>query len=161
MPQAFNIQFVSNEGPELETIRLLFNEYANELNENLCFQSFDAELSDPLKKYVHTGGCILLAMDGENAAGCIALMPLPEPGVCEMKRLFVRPAYRTYGLGKILVEQLLHFAVQHKFKIMKLDTLQKLQPAIKLYERFGFTHTTAYYSNPLTGVVYMQKELTK
>lgn len=155
------IKFIEHEGPELQTIRELFKEYAAELNENLCFQSFEAELNDPLKKYVQPGGCIMLAVDGENAAGCIALMPLPEPGHCEMKRLYVRPAYRKYGLGRELVEQLLAFATQHGFKKMKLDTLQKLQPAISLYERFGFAHTSAYYANPLAGVVYMEKELVK
>lgn len=161
MPETFTIKFINHEGYELQIIRELFNEYAVELNENLCFQSFDEELHNPLKKYVQSGGCILLAFDGENAAGCIALMPLPESGDCEMKRLYVRPAYRKSGLGKILVEKLLDFATQRGFKTMKLDTLQKLQPAIKLYERFGFTHTSAYYANPLTGVVYMEKDLTK
>jgi putative acetyltransferase len=159
MHEKLTIKFIESEGPELQTVRELFSEYAEELNENLCFQSFEAELNDPLKKYVQPGGCIILAVDGDNAAGCIALMPLPEQGHCEMKRFYVRPAYRKYGLGRELVERILGFATQHGFKKMKLDTLQKLQPAINLYEHFGFIHTPAYYANPLAGVVYMEKEL--
>lgn len=161
MNETLTIKFVEQEGTDLQIVRELFREYQAELNENLCFQSFEAELNDPLKKYVQPGGCILLAFDGDNAAGCIALMPLSETGACEMKRLYVRPDYRKSGLGRELVEQLLAFAMQHGFQKMKLDTLQKLQPAISLYERFGFTHTSAYYTNPLAGVVYMEKELAK
>lgn len=159
MREGFTIQFVEEEGAALQMIRDLFREYSSELDEDLCFQRFEAELNDPLKKYVHSGGCILLVLAGDHAAGCIALMPLPEAGACEMKRLYVRPAYRKDGLGKELVKRLLEFAVRKGFTKMKLDTLQKLQPAIALYERLGFTHTAAYYANPLAGVVYMEKEL--
>lgn len=156
------IKLIENEGPELDIIRGLFREYANELQEDLCFQSFEAEVQDPLKKYVHPGGCILLACINEEPAGCIALMPLPQAeGVkaCEMKRLYVRPAHRKSGLGRELVDRLLDFAKERGFQKMKLDTLQRLQPAIKLYERYGFTHTAPYNFNPINDVVYMEKFL--
>jgi putative acetyltransferase len=156
------IKQIENEGPELDIIRKLFKEYADELQENLCFQSFEAEVRDPLKKYVHPGGCILLAYINEEPAGCIALMPLPATDgikTCEMKRLYVRAAHRKSGLGRELVERLLALAKEKGFQKMKLDTLQRLQPAIKLYERYGFTHTTPYNFNPISDVVYMEKEL--
>jgi putative acetyltransferase len=151
-------KLIDKEGPELEIVRQLFREYAAELQEDLCFQSFDAEVKDPLKKYVHTGGCIILANIEGEPAGCIALMPM-ESAACEMKRLYVRPAYRKTGLGKVLVSKLLSFAEENGFQKMKLDTLERLQPAIRLYEHFGFTHTTPYYSNPISDVVYMEKQL--
>ncbi|HEY0678087.1 MAG TPA: GNAT family N-acetyltransferase [Chitinophagaceae bacterium] len=151
-------KLIDEEGEDLEIVRLLFREYAAELQEDLCFQSFDAEVKDPLKKYVQPGGCIILAhIDGEPA-GCIALMPM-ESAACEMKRLYVRPAYRKTGLGKVLVAKLINFAEDNGFHKMKLDTLGRLQPAIRLYERFGFTHTNPYYSNPISDAVYMEKQL--
>ena len=156
------IKQIENEGPELDIIRVLFREYAGELQEDLCFQSFEAEVQDPLKKYVHPGGCILLAYINEDPAGCIALMPLPsEEGLrtCEMKRLYVRAPHRKSGLGQELVERLLALAQEKSFKKMKLDTLQRLQPAIKLYERYGFTQTKPYNFNPISDVVYMEKAL--
>ncbi|HEY4148590.1 MAG TPA: GNAT family N-acetyltransferase [Chitinophagaceae bacterium] len=150
---------VIREGNDLNTIRQLFREYEAELNVDLCFQSFDAELKDPLKKYGLPVGALLLAVWEGEAAGCIALTPLKEVGVCEMKRLFVRPAYRKYGIGRFLVEALLEEATQRNYTLMKLDTLQRLQPAIRLYEQYGFVHTGAYYDNPIGDVAYMEKKL--
>lgn len=152
--------FVENEGPELDKVRELFRQYAAELQEDLCFQSFDAEVQDPLKKYVKTGGCIILGyVDGEPA-GCIALMPM-ESGACEMKRLYVIPGHRKSGLGRQLVIKLISFASDHGFSLMKLDTLRRLEAAVRLYEQFGFTYTDAYYNNPIGDVVYMEKPLTQ
>ncbi len=150
---------VMREGDDLNTIRQLFREYETELNVDLCFQSFDAELKDPLKKYGLPAGALLLAFWEGEAAGCIALTPLKEAGVCEMKRLFVRPAYRKYGIGRFLVDALLQEARQRNYTMMKLDTLRRLQPAIKLYGQYGFVHTGAYYDNPIGDVVYMEKKL--
>lgn len=152
------IEKVSSEGPALETVRILFREYQQELGEDLCFQSFDAELVDPLKKYGGEKGAVFIAYVDQEAAGCIALTTIGE-GVCEMKRLYVRPAYRKFGVGRKLVKQLLEAAPAMGFGEMKLDTLRRLSPAIKLYEDFGFEHTSAYYSNPLDEVVYMKKSL--
>jgi ribosomal protein S18 acetylase RimI-like enzyme len=150
---------VTQEGDELDIVRQLFREYLAELDEDLCFQSFDAELHNPLKKYGEPEGVLLLARWNGEAAGCIALTPLKEPGVCEMKRLYVRPACRKHGIGRVLVEALLKQAVQKRYTCMKLDTLQKLQSAIRLYEQYGFVHTAPYYVNPIDGVVYMEKML--
>ena len=150
---------IKEEGILMDEIRTLFRAYETELNEDLCFQSFEEELKDPLKKYGPPNGMLYIAKWNDEVAGCIALMQLKEEGACEMKRLYVRPAFRKHKIGKQLVEQLLNHAKQMGYTKMKLDTLQKLQPAITLYKQYGFVETTAYYENPLEGVVYMEKEL--
>lgn len=153
------IQLINKESEWMNEIRTLFREYETELNEDLCFQSFEAELKNPLQKYGPPKGVLYLALWNNEAAGCIALMPLQEDGVCEMKRLYVRPAFRKHQIGKALVEQLLKDAAQLGYATMKLDTLQKLEAAIALYKQYGFVETTAYYHNPLSAVVYMEREL--
>jgi putative acetyltransferase len=161
------MQLVTEEGKRMGDIRSLFREYEAELNEDLCFQSFEAELKDPLQKYGPPDGVLYLAKWNDEVAGCIALMPLPNristplsiSHSCEMKRLYVRPQFRKHKIGKALVEQLLKDAKQLGYTTMKLDTLQKLQSAIALYKQFGFVETTAYYENPLAEVVYMEKTL--
>lgn len=153
------IVMVEREGDELDIVRTLFKEYQQELNEDLCFQSFEAELQSPLTKYGDEKGALFLAYWDDEVAGCIALAALKEEGVCEMKRLYVRPAFRHYGIGKELVEALLAIAQSKGFNKMKLDTLKRLQPAIRLYERYGFHETNPYYTNPIGDVVYMEKIL--
>jgi putative acetyltransferase len=153
------IERVEKEGDALEKARVLFKEYADELNENLCFQSFDDELKDPLKKYGPPAGSLFLAFAEDEAVGCIALQPLKEQGVCEMKRLYVQPSNRKSGLADELVKALVYDAKEKGYKKMVLDTLERLQAAIRLYLKHGFINTSAYYQNPLPNVVYMEKEL--
>jgi putative acetyltransferase len=152
------LKIIKEEGMELDRIRELFSAYEAELNEDLCFQSFNEELKNPLNKYARPG-LIILALWNNEPAGCVALQSLKENEVCEMKRLYVRPQYRQYGIGRQLVEQLLLMAKENGFSSMKLDTLQKLQAAIQLYIKYGFIETKPYYHNPLPGVVYMEKLL--
>lgn len=151
--------YIQQEGWLLDEVRKLFREYEMELDENLCFQSFEDELKNPLKKYGPPRGLIYLAKWNSEVAGCVALHPLKERGACEMKRLYVKPFYRKHKIGKVLVEQLIKDAQTLGYTKMKLDTLEKLQPAIGLYKQYGFVETTSYYDNPLDGVVYMEKEL--
>ena len=155
-----SIQTISSDIAALETVRQLFLEYAAELQEDLCFQSFEAEVKDPLKKYGPPAGTLLLAYWNDEPAGCIALQPLPTAGVCEMKRLYVKPAFRKYGIGRALVAYLLEAAAAIDYTRMRLDTLERLQPAIRLYQQYGFNIINAYYENPLPGVVYMEKKLS-
>lgn len=152
------IKKVLEEGCELDSVRNLFSAYNKELNENLCFQDFAAELGNPLLKYAAPNGFIFLALEEQTPAGCIALKPLEE-GVCEMKRLYVPPEFRGHGIGEQLVLLLIDEARKAGYHTMRLDTLERLQPAIKLYRRYGFTDARAYYHNPLPGVVYMEKKL--
>lgn len=151
------LEHITEANAGLEIVRQLFLDYQQELNADLCFQSFEAELKDPLKKYGPTTGSLLLAYYQDQPAGCIALQPLPETGVCEMKRLYVVPSFRKFGIGRKLVQAILDDAKALGYHTMKLDTLDRLQPAIQLYKDFGFTDASAYYANPLEGVVYMQR----
>lgn len=153
------IELITEEGPLLQQVRQFFKEYEQALGEDLRFQSFGVELENPLKKYDAPHGAILLAYNDGQPCGCIALQPLAEAGVCEMKRLYVQPAHRQYGIGKILVEKIIAIAKEKGYQTMVLDTLERLQAAIRLYEAVGFVHTTAYYPNPIADVVYMKKAL--
>jgi putative acetyltransferase len=154
-----DIQKVSTEGPALESIQSLFKAYLGELNEDLCFQSFDSEIDNPLYKYSAPTGALFIAYYNAIPVGCIALQPLQEAQTCEMKRLYVTPEYRKLGIGDALVKALLQEAQSLGYTTMKLDTLERLQAAIRLYQKFGFETVTAYYDNPLPSVVYMQKKL--
>jgi GNAT superfamily N-acetyltransferase len=161
MQAALCIEVITTEGQALEQVRALFKAYLLELNADLCFQQFDSELENPLKKYAPPLGALLLASWHKEPVGCIAFQPLPEAGsnICEMKRLFVLPTHRKLGIGEALVSQLLTMAKTAHYHTMVLDTLERLRPAIQLYQQFGFTVTTPYYHNPLQEVVYMQKVL--
>jgi ribosomal protein S18 acetylase RimI-like enzyme len=154
-----DIQKVTTEGPALESIKSLFKAYLLELNEDLCFQSFDSEIDNPLYKYSAPTGALFIAYHNATPIGCIALQPLQDPQTCEMKRLYVAPQYRKMGAGDSLIKALLFEAQTLGYTTMKLDTLERLQAALKLYIKFGFETVTAYYDNPLPGVVYMQKVL--
>ncbi|HET9433377.1 MAG TPA: GNAT family N-acetyltransferase [Chitinophagaceae bacterium] len=153
------IKHIIEEGNELNIVRDLFREYEKELNEDICFQSFEEELRDPLKKYGPPTGDLLLAYWEDDVAGCIALTKMKKPGACEMKRLYVKPSFRKNKIGKLLVEDLLNSAKERGYKLMRLDTFLKLQAAMHLYKQFGFENISAYYNNPLPGVVYMEKQL--
>jgi putative acetyltransferase len=153
------IEHIITEGDKLDIIRNLFREYENELDENICFQSFETELNDPLKKYGPPSGDLVLAYWNNEPAGCVALTRMKEDGACEMKRLYVKPSFRKNKIGVMLVEKLLISAKEKGYTTMRLDTLQKLESAIRLYKNFGFKNISAYYNDPLSGVVYMEKEL--
>lgn len=153
------IKHITEEGRELDIIRDLFREYEKELNEDICFQSFEDELREPLKKYGLPHGDLILAYWNGEVAGCIALTKMKEPGACEMKRLYVKPGFRKNKIGRLLIEELLNSAKERNFAKMRLDTFLKLQAAVHLYEQFGFKNISAYYNNPLQGVVYMEKDL--
>ena len=158
------IKHIIEEGKELDVVRDLFREYEKELNEDICFQSFEEELKYPLKKYGPPAGDLLLAYwedepDNYRVAGCIALTKLKEQGACEMKRLYVKPSFRKNKIGKLLVEDILSSAKERDYKKMRLDTFLKLEAAIHLYKQFGFKNISPYFDNPLPGVVYMEKDL--
>jgi ribosomal protein S18 acetylase RimI-like enzyme len=154
-----DIQKVITEGTALESIKSLFKAYLTELDEDLCFQSFDSEIDNPLYKYSAPTGALFIAYYNAIPIGCIALQSLQEPQTCEMKRLYVDPEYRNLKIGDALVQSLLQEAQSLGYTTMKLDTLERLQAAIQLYLKFGFETVTAYYDNPLPSVVYMQKKL--
>ena len=147
-------------GSHLQSIRRLFREYEQFLQVDLCFQQFEDELAGLPGKYAAPQGALLLAMVDGRAAGCVAMRPLEE-GICEMKRLFVRPAYLGLGIGGQLARTVIEQARVAGYTRMYLDTLEKLRPALALYRRLGFVERSAYYDNPLPGVVYMELKITR
>jgi len=145
-------------GVHLNEIRALFREYEAFLGVDLCFQGFEEELAGLPGKYAPPKGAILMAVDGRATAGCVAVRAL-EAGVCEMKRLYVRPPYRGLGLGRRLAGAIVEEAARIGYSRMRLDTLEALHEAMKLYESMGFEKIEPYYDNPLPGVVYWGLEL--
>lgn len=138
----------------------IFAEYADTLGFSLEFQHFDAELEDLRALYGPPAGCLILAEDGPGiVAGAVALKCLPEPGVCEMKRLYVRPTFRKTGLGKQLAEAVIAEARAKGYHTLKLDSLKTMTPALGLYERLGFRPTAPYVFNPLPDAVYLSLSL--
>jgi len=150
---------ITSQGRLLDAVIDMFNEYAAELNEDISFQHPGEEFNNPLVKYAPPKGALLIALYNETPAGCIALQPLPQEGTCEMKRMYVRPLFRQYSIGRLLANAILDEAVKLGYRRIVLDTLQKLEPAIKLYKSLGFKETLPYYNNPLSSVVFMEKQL--
>lgn len=144
----------------IEAARILFEEYAESLGFSLCFQNFDQELNGLPGYYAPPAGRLLLALENDQLAGCIALRKL-EGGVCEMKRLFVRPAHRATGLGRFLAESIIDEARKLGYTHMRLDTIPgKMDKAIALYQSIGFVEIEPYCQNPVEGAKFMELKLT-
>jgi len=136
----------------------LFQEYANSLNISLAFQNFDEELNIINSMYGSPTGCLLLVYDNELPIACAAYRKIGED-VCELKRMYIKPDYRRNGVGQEIMNILCTRAKLNGYKLMRLDTLDTMIPAIKLYSNNGFYTIDAYYHNPNEGVVYMEKSL--
>jgi GNAT superfamily N-acetyltransferase len=142
----------------IQSARDLFREYEAFLRVDLCFQRFEEELAGLPGRYAPPRGALLLAMTDGQVAGCVAMRPLAG-NACEMKRLFVRPDYLGQGIGRKLALTIIESARAAGYARMRLDTLEKLQPALGLYADLGFRACPAYYENPLPGVVYLERDL--
>jgi putative acetyltransferase len=141
---------------QVEEARALFQEYAGWLGLNLCFQNFEGELAELPGKYAPPEGRLLLAMDDERLAGCVALRKLDQES-CEMKRLYVRPEWRGVGLGRRLAETIIEEARAAGYKRMLLDTLpSQMKEALRMYRSMGFHAIEPYYDNPVAGTVFME-----
>ena len=146
-------------GPDLEEIRELFLEYARSLNFNLCFQSFDKELQELPGPYASPQGRLVLCKVDGKTAGCIALKRL-ETGICEIKRLFVRPEFRGQHLGGKLAAHIIGEARAIGYSAMRLDTIRgTMDNAIALYRSIGFKEIPPYYANPIPEACYMELKL--
>ena len=144
---------------EFLTTRQIFQEYADQLGVDLCFQNFDAELENLPGDYAEPQGALLLAMVDGELAGCCAMRPLHStdyPNACEMKRLYVRHSHRRLGLGRQLAEAILDAARVAGYHHMLLDTLTEMESARALYQDLKFEEIPPYYHNPIAGAHYLK-----
>lgn len=157
------IELIEPEDPAaLAAVRELMREYAASLSVDLCFQGFDEELETLPGDYTPPYGSLLLAFVDGALAGCGGFRPLPEAdeaGACEMKRLYVRPAFRRLGLGRTLAQALMDRAAEAGHTVMLLDTLDDMESARGLYASLGFVEVAPYYYNPLPGAHYLKAVL--
>ena len=153
---------------DLAAARVLMREYMTFLGENLDFQGIEEELEGLPGKYAAPTGALFIArLSGARGgsyagpgepAGCVALRRLDE-GICEMKRLFVRPEYRGYGIGRELTLRVIDAARALGYDRMRLDTLERLEGAVGLYRSLGFEEIPPYCENPLEGASFWEKKL--
>ena len=136
-------------------VQRLFREYAAWVGVDLSFQGFDRELAELPGDYVAPAGVLLVARVGDELAGCVAGHEW-RPGVCEMKRLFVRPEFRGSGCGRALVEALVAWARSAGYERVLLDTLPVMDQAQQLYARLGFREVPPYRHNPVSGARFME-----
>jgi GNAT superfamily N-acetyltransferase len=137
---------------DLDDVKAMFREYSALVTEALCFQGFDQELAGLPGDYAPPPGALLIARHGAAAAGCAALRRL-DPGTGEMKRMYVREAYRGTGLGRRLALAIVEEARRRRYRRVVLDTLPKLAPAIALYRDLGFRETGPYLPSPTPGAL--------
>jgi putative acetyltransferase len=144
------------ESPEyMPVFASLVREYGAELGINLNFQGFEEELATLPGRYAAPEGCILLAGVDDQIAGCVGLRPLDE-STAEIKRMYVKPAFRRRGIARLLADSVLGFAYGLAYRRARLDTLNSMTAARTLYESFGFKEIAAYYHNPIPGVIYYE-----
>lgn len=157
------IELIEPEDPAgFAAVRALMREYAASLGVDLCFQGFEQELASLPGEYAPPYGKLLLATVDGTLAGCGGFRPLPEAdeaGACEMKRLYVRPAFRRLGLGRTLAQALMDRAAEAGHTVMLLDTLDEMESARGLYASLGFVEVAPYYYNPLPGAHYLKAVL--
>ncbi len=146
--------------PELiATARTLFQEYAEAIGTNLEYQGFSGELAALPAPYAPPGGVLILARVAENIAGCVGLRPLGE-GTGEMKRLYVRPAFRSLGLGKLLIDAVIRNAREARYRELRLDTLSSMRAAQALYRKLGFVEIEPYNASHLPGTRFYSLDLS-
>lgn len=158
--QKLPIRFSQAESPaQIVVARELFVEYAQSLGFSLCFQNFDSELRHLPGDYAPPGGRLLLAEYEGSIAGCVALHKL-EHGICEMKRLYLRPRFRGRGVGRVLAERIIAEARQIGYGRMRLDTVESaMKDAVGMYRKLGFREIAPYRENPMPTTLYMELAL--
>ena len=157
-----SIELITPLAADLQYVRDIFSEYASTLSVDLDFQDFNNELASLPGDYAAPRGALLLARVDGAVAGCCALRPMDSsdyPNAAEMKRLFVRKAFRGFGLGRQLTESILDEARRAGYSSVLLDTLDEMEAARALYEDLGFEEIPPYYHNPHAGAHYLKVEL--
>lgn len=150
------IEFIiANTDAEYKAASLLFREYAAWLNIDLSFQGFDEELKILETMYSAGAGGILLGKIDNRFVACVAIRRINKD-MAELKRMFVQPAFRQKGYGKILLEKAIELAKACNYTTIRLDTLNYMTPAIELYKKSGFKEIPAYYHNPNSTAVYFE-----
>jgi putative acetyltransferase len=154
------IKFIQAESAsEIEQARKLFLEYSEGLGISLCFQNFEQELAELPGAYAPPSGRLFLVISDDQLAGCVGLRKIGD-GVCEMKRLYVRPGARGRGIGRKMAVHLIAEARNLGYDAMRLDTLPlKMKEAIKVYRSLGFREIEPYYDNPVEGAMFMELHL--
>jgi ribosomal protein S18 acetylase RimI-like enzyme len=143
---------------EILGAKKLIVEYIQWLNQDLSFQNIDDELNNFPEKYKEPGGAFFIAKENNEIIGCIGMKKL-ENNICEMKRLFVKDTYKGNGIGKKLVKIIINEAKLKHYEKMRLDTLDTMKKALKIYYKNNFYKIEPYYNNPGDGVVYLEKIL--
>ncbi len=143
---------------DLRQAKILFEEYAATLDFALDFQNFEEELAGLPGGYAPPEGCLLLALHRDQVAGCVALRKI-DRDICEMKRLFVRPSFRTLGIGKALAQAVIQEAKKKGYTRMRLDTVPSMKEARALYGSLGFEPIPSYCHNPIPGAVFLELNL--
>ncbi len=141
---------------DTDTIRQLMRDYERDMGEKMCLDGFEEELATLPGPYRRPGGLIVLGYLQQVAVACGCIRPLADR-TCEMKRLYVAPEARGQGIGRAIVRRLLREARLQGYTEMKLDTLERMEPAIKLYEDMGFQRCAAYHPRPIADVVYFER----
>jgi ribosomal protein S18 acetylase RimI-like enzyme len=158
-----DIRLVEADTPALlAAAREILLEYRDSLDVDLCFQNFDHEVQHLPGAYAAPGGHLLLALVDGEVAGCGAVQPLPDcdyPNACEMKRLYVRRAFRRFGLGRRIAQALMDEAAELGYSAMLLDTLDDMEAARGLYASLGFEEVPPYYFNPVPGAHYLKADI--
>lgn len=152
------IEYFIAEESNLEEVKKLFEEYADSLGIDLGFQDFKDEVDTLPDKYAQPEGAILLAKCESEVAGCVALKKI-DARICEMKRLYVRPRFRKFGIGRELVARILAEGNAKGYDTMRLDTLPTMNRAQALYRSFGFYEIAPYVFNPVAGAVFMEAKI--
>jgi putative acetyltransferase len=141
-----------------DPVRNIFQQYAGSLSFDLSFQGFAEELANLPGDYKPPLGCLLLAVHGREVVGCAAMRKIGED-VCEMKRLYVVPAWRGKGVGLILAQAVIREAVRIGYDRMRLDTVPSMVSALRLYRSLGFKEIAPYRLNPVPGAKFLELDL--
>jgi putative acetyltransferase len=177
LPAVKGFSLIPAETPgQISQARELFLEYAQSLGFSLCFQNFEQELANLPGHYAPPSGRLLLAEYESQLAGCVALHRLelsqlelpqlelsqPDEGVCEMKRLYLRPQFRGKGLGRALADRIIAEAREIGYSSIRLDTVEPaMREAVAMYRKLGFREIAPYCKNPIAGALYMELQLNR